>query len=78
MAWIRLENMSHLDHIAIKTNTNSLFFQENEGVNPLGLREGFRGRDRMASPGKVKKRLFLLRRGCVALRIAFFLASSHT
>lgn len=51
MAWIRLENMGHLDHIAFKTNTNSLFFQENEGVNPLGLREGFEGGERTASPG---------------------------
>jgi hypothetical protein len=28
--------MGHLNHIAIKTNTNSLFFQENEEVNQLG------------------------------------------
>ncbi len=35
MAWIGLENMGHLDHTAIKTNTNSLFFQENEGVNRI-------------------------------------------
>jgi hypothetical protein len=64
--------MGHLDHIAIKTNMNSLFFQENEGVYPPGLREGFEGRERMTSSGKVKKRLFLLKRGRASLRIAFF------
>ena len=42
-------------NILIKTNTNSLFFQGNEGVNHLGLREGFEGRERTTSPGKVKK-----------------------
>jgi hypothetical protein len=39
MGWIGLENVGHPDHIAIKTNTNSHFFQENEGVirNPSGM-----------------------------------------
>jgi len=55
LAWVGLKHMGHLNHIVIKTNTNSLFFQENGGVNHLGLREGFEGRERTTSPGKVKK-----------------------
>jgi hypothetical protein len=40
MGWIGLENMGHLDHIALETNTNSLFFQGNEGVNHFKPRLG--------------------------------------
>jgi hypothetical protein len=54
MAGIRLENMGHLDHIAIKTNMNSLFFQENEGVNPLELRERPEGRERTSRPARLR------------------------
>jgi hypothetical protein len=46
--------MSHLNHIAIKNNTNSLFFQENEEVNDLGQSEGFERRERTISSEKVK------------------------
>jgi hypothetical protein len=35
---------------------NSLFFQENEGVNPLELRERPEGRERTGRPARLKKR----------------------